>query len=48
MEVKHNQLIDMSGKHEIEKVEALKAKDNFEELVMIKDLDIQNLKETLS
>ena len=41
-------LKDMYRNKEIEKVEALKAKDNYEDSVMIKDLDIQNLKETLS
>lgn len=41
-------LKDMYRNQEIEKVDALKAKDNYEDSVMIKDLDIQNLKETLS
>ena len=41
-------LKDMHRNQEIEKVDALKAKDNYEDSVMIKDLDIQNLKETLS
>ena len=38
----------MYRNQEIEKVDALKAKDNYEDSVMIKDLDIQNLRETLS
>ena len=41
-------LKDMYRNQEIEKVDALKAKDNYEDSVMIKDLDIQTLKETLS
>ena len=41
-------LKDMYRNQEIEKVDALKAKDNYEDSVMIKDLDIQNLRETLS